>query len=257
MGGTCAVLTCDAGRDDCDGLATNGCETALDTLTSCGSCSQGCVLPHASETCSTGSCAIVACDPGWGNCDEINANGCETSLDTLTTCGTCTGVCDLPRASESCASGTCAVTTCEMGWGDCDTSATNGCEQNLRTLAHCGTCNAACGPFPNASATCATGACAMACDALWGDCSSAPGCETPLDTSRNCGGCGVSCPQPSNTRTSCSTGECRITDCLQGNRADCNGDVSDGCETRIDRGENCGGCGIQCGSRTCVAGFCI
>ncbi|MDQ3035001.1 MAG: hypothetical protein M3Y87_21520 [Myxococcota bacterium] len=248
-GGTCAVLACEPMLDDCDGTAANGCETRLDTLSTCGACGTTCALANATETCSTGSCAIVACAAGWSDCDGMQANGCETRLDTLTTCGSCTGTCDLPRAGETCAGGSCALTTCDPDWGNCDGAVANGCEQSLRTRAHCGACGATCGPFPNATATCASGTCEQACNALWGDCDAAmPGCETSLESLTHCGGCGVICPMPTGTTTSCSGGTCHIETCTQPGRADCNGVVADGCEANIDNDAmSCGGCGVMCG----------
>lgn len=257
--GTCGISLCELGLGDCDQVTANGCETPLDTLAACGACGSPCSLAHADESCSTGSCMIVRCDAGWGDCDGRAENGCETSLDSLTTCGTCTGTCDLARASETCATGTCELVSCEPGFGNCDGASANGCEQRLRTLRHCLACDTPCGPFPNASASCANESCEMTCDAGFGDCvSSAPGCETPLDTMANCAGCGVACPTPMGTTTSCSDGTCRITSCSEGRQADCNGIVADGCEAHLRTDEkNCGACGQACArGQRCRGGMC-
>jgi hypothetical protein len=56
------------------------------------------------------------------------ANGCETSLRTLTDCGMCRRTCDLAGASESCATGACVVVACSAGFGDCDGDPGDGCE---------------------------------------------------------------------------------------------------------------------------------
>src|SRR5262249_11355674 len=137
-GGFCAILMCDLGYADCDGLAANGCEVPLGTLTDCGSCGASCAVPNASEACVDGACEIVACDPGWGDCNATDADGCETSLDALTSCGACTQSCDLAHAADTCAGGICDIAGCDPGWGNCDGVSANGCEEGLSSLEHCG-----------------------------------------------------------------------------------------------------------------------
>jgi hypothetical protein len=126
---------CNLGYGDCNGNASDGCETNLGTsVTDCGSCHSPCTLGptvvHASPACA-GSCSF-ACDTGYGNCDSNTTNGCETDLHTLTDCGGCHVPCALgPTAvhatSVSC-DGTCHA-VCDVGFADCDGNAGNGCEQ--------------------------------------------------------------------------------------------------------------------------------
>lgn len=80
LNGTCTTGACHAGFGDCDGYASNGCET--DTRISpnhCGTCPNNCtLLPHvAAAICTTGGCAIAACSPLWANADNVTSNGCE------------------------------------------------------------------------------------------------------------------------------------------------------------------------------------
>ncbi|UJR81301.1 hypothetical protein [Sandaracinus amylolyticus] len=258
-GGRCAIATCEPGTADCDGTTSTGCETPLDTLTDCGGCGVACALANAAESCASGTCTLGACEPGWGDCNGMASDGCETPLDTLTSCGACGIGCDLPHASDACTGGTCTMVACDPEWGDCD-AAMPGCEQSLRTLTSCGACNAACGPFPNATATCASGTCEMACNALFGDCSAAmPGCETRLDSLTSCGACGARCTVGPDATATCSTGTCAIATCTRADRRDCNGRIDDGCETRILDDENhCGACGTRCGPRErCRMGRCV
>src|SRR5690606_17279023 len=56
--GTCQVDTCATHFADCNGIASDGCERAINTVTNCGGCGVGCTLPNANETCSTGTCAV-------------------------------------------------------------------------------------------------------------------------------------------------------------------------------------------------------
>ena len=258
--GTCAITACDPGFGDCDGTAANGCETPLNTLTDCGSCGTTCDLPNASESCASGTCAIATCDPLFANCDGSAVNGCERPINTLTDCGGCGTVCDLAHASETCTSGTCTLSSCDPGWGNCDGVSSNGCERSLTTLTDCGSCGVACN-LPNASASCATGTCLLdTCDPLFGDCDglNSNGCETPLNTPTDCGGCGVTCDFP-HASESCASGTCTMGTCDPG-WANCDGIAENGCETPINTLTNCGGCGIACdlpnAGESCASGTC-
>lgn len=259
--GTCAITTCDAGWGNCDGLAANGCETPLDTLTNCGACGTACNLANAAESCSTGTCTLGACSSGFGNCDGMSPNGCETALTSLANCGTCGTTCNLPNASESCSTGSCEVTTCTSGYANCDGTASNGCEVNTATsVANCGGCGLACSPA-NATGMCLAGSCAVAsCAAGWGNCDGLPanGCETPLNTLANCSACGMTCDFPGASET-CSTGTCTFGGCGSG-LGNCDGNLTNGCETSLNSLSNCGGCGTACAlanaTESCSTGSC-
>jgi hypothetical protein len=83
------------------------------------------------------------------------------------------------------------------------------------------------------------------------------GCETDLRIDpRHCGQCGSRCPAVPHAEIGCGGG-CTIWRCESGFR-DCNGAVSDGCETGVlDDPANCGGCGRTCrGQRPCRLGRC-
>jgi hypothetical protein len=53
-------------------------------------------------------------------------------------------------------------------------------------------------------------------------------------------------------RVSCDGGECVCT----GGFGDCDGDVDNGCETRLDQQNNCGACGAVCKNGSCAGGSC-
>jgi hypothetical protein len=259
-GGRCAIVGCATGLGDCDGSASNGCEASTRTLSSCGGCGVACALEHASESCTTGVCQIVACETGFADCDLRHDDGCETSLRTLTDCASCGTACDLPRATESCSTGTCRVAVCDAEFADCDGAPANGCETSLRTLATCGSCTTACADVTRATESCATGSCAIgSCDFGYGNCDGrySNGCETAVTTLTNCGGCGVTCTSGNDSMPSCSTGTCRAV-CTRSDRADCDLDPATGCETRIESDErNCGVCGRVCrSSEFCDDGVC-
>lgn len=208
MDGACELSSCEAGFDDCNADPADGCETPLNTPTDCAACGMACELANATTTCDTGTCEVDVCDAGFDDCNADPADGCEAPLNTLTDCGACGTVCDLANASESCATGACAIAACDAGFGDCNTNPTDGCEQSLNVLDHCGACGARC-TIDNGTGTCDTGTCQVAsCSGDFGDCNSDPsdGCEIRLrNNDAHCGACGNACAAGTSCRgTSCS-----------------------------------------------------
>lgn len=254
----CRTGTCVAGYGDCDGMDATGCESPLNTLVHCGACGSACARANATASCASGGCQIGMCAAGWGDCDGIDATGCERSLDTLAHCGGCGIACARDHATATCAGGSCAIAACEALFGNCDGVDDNGCETALRSLTSCGACGRGC-DLANASESCSTGSCELAaCDEGWGDCdgTAGNGCETPLSTLTDCGGCGTPCARASATET-CATGACRIDTC-DPMRGDCDGMDANGCETDLAvSSTHCGTCGRSCGAGfECRAGSC-
>lgn len=145
-GGNCAIASCEDGYADCNDTASDGCETHIASdARNCGACNNACDLPHATSTCSDGTCTIVACDAGWANCDGDDSTGCETDITTTSNCGACGNTCDLPHATSICDNGTCAIDRCDDGYRDCNGVASDGCEVDITSDAqHCGGCDTAC-----------------------------------------------------------------------------------------------------------------
>jgi len=176
----------------------------------------------------------------------------------------CRSLAVFPNAVGICAGSSCDL-SCNVGWGNCDSDTTNGCEANLATdSSNCSACGMACPSSPHASSTCSNGTCsALLCNAGFADCDNNPtnGCETyPRDDPNNCGACGNVCGSVNNGTTTCSKGACRIAFCNEG-YGDCDGNPDNGCETYTnDDPENCWGCGNICrsdnGTATCSAGLC-
>ena len=186
--GACAIATCSGGYGNCNNQDADGCEQQLNTLTHCGSCNTACARANATATCATGACAISSCNGGYGNCDNQDANGCEQQLNTLTHCGGCNTPCARNNATATCATGSCAISSCNGGYGNCDGQDANGCEQQLNTLSHCSACNTPCSRA-NATATCATGSCAISsCNSGYQNCdgNDANGCELSRDANPVC-----------------------------------------------------------------------
>jgi hypothetical protein len=246
-GGVCSGLACEDGLADCDGDVGNGCEVSLSTVTDCGVCGNACARANATVACEEGKCKLAKCKPGFDNCDGDQANGCETSLDTVSDCGECGKVCTVQGGTPSCAGGICTAASCDEGFADCDGEIGNGCETSLRTLENCGVCGQACSPYPNLKVTCDQGFCdVLECEPGYEDCDDDPatGCESTLKDNQNCGECGKPC-SIRNATASCSTGECQFTACSAG-WGNCNDDLSDGCEARLNTTDNCGQCGKAC-----------
>ncbi|MBN2496851.1 MAG: choice-of-anchor D domain-containing protein [Deltaproteobacteria bacterium] len=255
---------CDPLFGSCDGDPTNGCETALDSLTHCGACYDPCDLPHASETCETGSCEIDVCEDGYTDCNAF-APGCETHTDSdLLNCGQCNLQCINEHGSTECYQGVCRP-SCETLWGDCDANPANGCERSLDTVSDCGDCDQ---PCTNAHGTtaCAGGVCDPSCAGLWGECDGDPaiGCETDLAATQDCGGCDRLCSNQHVDVLACDGGLC-TSSCVSG-WGNCLLPVypaaDDGCETHIDvDSASCGGCDRLCSSfhassLACAGGLC-
>ena len=264
--GTCSVGTCTAPFGDCDGTATNGCETDTRAdIRHCGMCGRACATPtNATPTCDGGRCGYT-CAAGFADCDLNPANGCEVDLRTdATHCGSCTTACDPPNGTAACVMGRCAVGACDMGFGDCDLNATNGCETNLRaTVGHCGLCGNACPERPNAFPGCVASRCVISCVAGFADCDgdASNGCEVDTRTSRDhCGACGRSCATAGGTGT-CEGSVCRLTGCDAG-RGNCDGNAANGCEADLTTTlSHCGMCGNACPTRahataTCASATC-
>lgn len=111
--GTCSIQSCvGAYYQDCNLMVSDGCETDLqhDPM-NCGDCGCRCgtgdatkcthaqdVTPivHGTPGCSRAQCAVGTCEPGWGDCNTVALDGCETATNTDDNCGTCGTVCAPP-----------------------------------------------------------------------------------------------------------------------------------------------------------------
>jgi hypothetical protein len=75
--GSCDVASCNAGYANCDGVASNGCETATTSDPNhCGGCGACPAVANATATCTNGTCGFT-CSGSYLNCDGSAANGCE------------------------------------------------------------------------------------------------------------------------------------------------------------------------------------
>jgi hypothetical protein len=146
VAGACGMGECASGYADCDGDASDGCETDTGKdPTSCGGCGQAC---GPDNTCWKGVCHLSGCPAGKANCNDDASDGCEISTATdATNCGICGKVCvDPPFAVAACVKSICGVGSCLLGMLDCDGLPGDGCEADPTNDANnCGACGNACG----------------------------------------------------------------------------------------------------------------
>ena len=274
VAGTCTSTGCRLGYDDCDGDAGNGCETNVFVDTAnCGACGEVCAAPPgtnvASMRCDGLECEVASCLPGFEDCDDDPANGCETNIATdRENCGGCFLDCGFASGGAPivCSSGACEQPCVPGATGDCDGDPANGCETQLDQMSDCGACGNTCMPGMGGMPICASlgfggFACQTLCDAGFADCDGNPanGCESPVSyTSCGCGGGAQDCTL---TNGSASFGACRgsgpgSTVC---ERLGCTVGATEclgGCSDLSNDPRNCGSCGVDCGPSPCVAGMC-
>jgi len=111
-GGSCM---CPAGTINCGG----DCVDVLTDARNCGKCGRRCPGPssktaNGSPVCEAGQCSYT-CFPGFANCDDNPANGCEANLLTNPNhCGTCPTKCNV-AAGQPCIVGKCLTRECDAG----------------------------------------------------------------------------------------------------------------------------------------------
>lgn len=130
------IPTCLPGYGDCKTNKNDGCETALNTTTQCGTCSQVCSSSHIAPFCSivpgeefdadADPCGGGTCSANYGDCNQNKrTDGCETELSTIENCGACGVACAAqPGQEASCVESSpdqyqCAV-HCAPGFWDCN-----------------------------------------------------------------------------------------------------------------------------------------
>jgi hypothetical protein len=105
--GLCAIGGCLLGYRDCNRIPDDGCEIDIDhDWEHCGSCTATpCVVPNAAPDCAAGRCAIRLCNSGYGDCNDMAADGCETNLLTNSAhCSKCNTPCP---TGTNCVGGRC------------------------------------------------------------------------------------------------------------------------------------------------------
>jgi hypothetical protein len=126
--------TCGSGLTQCRVFSTDYCVDLLTDVKHCGACRKGCLLVHAENGCSAGTCYIKKCDFGWADCNGKAEDGCEVDLNADdNNCGKCGRVCSLPNAGLALCNGVdengkCEVEHCATGWLNANGLHEDGCE---------------------------------------------------------------------------------------------------------------------------------
>jgi hypothetical protein len=158
----CKTLLCEAYYSDDDGNYENGCEHYWGPGTPNNPMGLNGPLGPSSSTTSSGDvgddydtsdngCNVY----GAADCDGNPSNGCEAqTYGDINNCGKCGQKCTAPAntVGTMCSNFKCtnqpgSVLSCKAGWGNCDGTYSNGCENDLRSNSDCGTCGHWCG-FP-------------------------------------------------------------------------------------------------------------
>jgi hypothetical protein len=238
----------------------NHCIDTRNDPNNCSACGFVCNLNNANSACVNSTCMITSCLNGFGDCNNTDADGCETSLSMdVNNCGSCGFVCTFVHGSAQCAGG-CFLVSCDKGWGNCDNLMMNGCETNVLNgdPMNCGKCNQRCTLNGVFLAGCSNANCTIiSCLQPFADCDgvAATGCEVNINQdASNCGMCGKVCSLPHANQV-CGNGMCVIGGCLPG-YMDCNAQAGDGCEINIFTDtKHCGSC-AQTNCNACNNGVC-
>lgn len=227
------------------------CVGLTDPVYGCGdpNCSP-CKTAHGQSACQGTKCVVQACDPGYADCNQDPADGCEVDLSKAVSCGACNAVC--PATAPVCAPAG-ASFQCTTG---CTAAAPllcgTECVSPLTSVNHCGACNQKCPDIDQATSACNNGLCTFTCKPGYHACGQRCAVETDPTA---CGPTCTACPLPTNGTPICQAGACGLQ-CNPG-FGNCNNNPTDGCETNFSNDPlNCGACGISCNGGTCTNSVC-
>jgi hypothetical protein len=203
---------------------------------------------------SVAMCPVTTCSLPWATCPSSKFPCDVDLLNDNDNCGGC-GISCYDGSSNpqdwSCVDGNCTFGCGGRDYRDCDGDRTNGCEVSVAIdMDNCGECGVKC----TDGTYCDNGECINdctrtnkpdLCDGL---------CTNVAFDDKNCGTCGNVCdptgpnlpPLPSDMYYGCGVGVCGQRHCGIANTANCNGLLSDGCETTLHTTENCNTCGDAC-----------
>lgn len=138
------ICVCNTGWYNCDGNASNGCESNSACLPSC----------QAHQHLSGSSCI---CDSGWYDCDGVSSNGCESN----SSCSSCTPNCLGRQCGDDGCGGSCGTCpsgeTCFAPTGKCKANCTPNCPAMYCGSDGCGGfCNCASGQVCSSNDLCCT-----------------------------------------------------------------------------------------------------
>jgi len=184
---------------------------------------------------------------------------CDVNLMTdPKNCGSCGFECKgSVGALLDCVGGKC-VFHCKTGTGptaDCNGLVDDDCEVKLGTNDNCNGCGDRC-PDPDKPCiydqSSGIGRCGCEAGLLYCTPGAQDPCVDPTIDDKNCGACGNACDPAGDGGTlhdhmyyGCQGSQCGRPKCALG-YADCDHDLSNGCETSLLTDDDCGGCGTAC-----------
>ena len=225
-GGGFGPPTCTAGQMLCAGT----CVSTTDPVYGCGAASCApCSLARGVAGCSGGTCVLAACDPGYADCNQDPADGCEVDLSLPTTCGSCNASCGPAAPDCSPINGTFeCITGCEAPTPNLCSGT---CVDITSSATNCGGCGAPCPAVSNGTPSCSASTCSFSCTPPYQKCGT--GCFAVTDPTA-CGPSCTVCPVPAHAYATCPMSSCSFS-CKVG-FGDCDKDPSNGCEaTLVDK----------------------
>jgi hypothetical protein len=116
IGGTCTVITCNAGFANCNGTIADGCETNLtNSPTNCGACGHVC---GTGFSCSSATCVQNTLGNGSActSSSQCGSGSCAQGVCCNTSCNSCAGgsaqACNLPNSIGTCVTVACSPFVC-------------------------------------------------------------------------------------------------------------------------------------------------
>ncbi|MGE3671949.1 MAG: hypothetical protein AB7K71_19925, partial [Polyangiaceae bacterium] len=179
-GANACNYVCRDGYGDCDGNASNGCETKLVDPKHCGSCTTAC---GTGQLCSETAGCVSACQAPEAECDGACLNVNTSPL----ACNGCGPACSAPDHGYAiCTLDGCDF-ACDAGFTKCGVS----CVDTQADANSCGACGKTCSAPLGGIAWCDTGNCQSTCPPGYTDCNSM--CRDTRTDDQACGGCDQPC----------------------------------------------------------------
>ncbi len=250
VAGTCS-FECVTGFDDCNGVASDGCEARLDDPETCGSCRTSCVAPR--PLCD-GTGGAPVCTDACAASETLCGETCVDPMTDEAHCGACDRACD---TGETCVGGSCR---CGGTGPDCagtpaSTCCGTSCVDTTSDDEACGSCTIACDPGEECvSSACRCGRTGPDCTGSTPDCCGTT-CVNLEQNETHCGTCGSPCPGLER----CRSGACECDGMANGRGCGgINGGIccSEDCVSSWHDSNHCNGCGIRCLAGTaCDTGY--
>jgi hypothetical protein len=216
--GQCVIPAgaCADGWAHCSTSGADGCETAANTSSSCGTCGHACST--TAPVCAKNAADKYECGTGCPPEQPdfcANTGTCTDFNQSVDHCGNCTTSCPTPQNAVATCNAVCGF-RCRTNFHKC---ADEVCRSDT-DVNHCGTDCQQCPTVLNGKPVCTSGQCGISCDEGFEPCSGA--CVPLGSDSHNCGRCGHDC----GVKATCNAGQCQAAPLVTGIAAAAGLDVS-------------------------------